>query len=48
MIFYFKEDIQEMDSSSKLWEEIKEYAILTFATMFLVIGVYVFKFPNNF
>lgn len=31
-----------------LKELIKEYAILTFATLVLVVGVYVFKFPNNF
>lgn len=29
-------------------ELLKEYAILTFATLILVVGVYVFKFPNNF
>lgn len=27
---------------------IKQYGILTFATLILVVGVYVFKFPNNF
>ena len=31
-----------------LKELLKEYAILTFATLVLVVGVYVFKFPNNF
>ena len=31
-----------------LKEILKEYAILTFATLVLVVGVYVFKFPNNF
>ena len=31
-----------------LKELIKEYAILTVATLILVIGIYVFKFPNNF
>lgn len=29
-------------------ETVKEYAMLTFATVLLVIGVYVFKFPNHF
>ena len=29
-------------------EILKEYAILTIATLILVVGVYVFKFPNNF
>lgn len=27
---------------------IKQYGVLTFATLILVVGVYVFKFPNNF
>ena len=27
---------------------LEEYAILTAATLILVAGVYVFKFPNNF
>lgn len=31
-----------------LKEILKEYTILTFATLILVVGVYVFKFPNNF
>ncbi len=32
-----------------LWKEIlKEYTTLTVATFILVVGVYVFKFPNNF
>ena len=31
-----------------LKELIKEYAILTVATLILVVGIYVFKFPNNF
>ena len=31
-----------------LKEILREYAILTFATLVLVVGVYVFKFPNNF
>lgn len=33
----------------KKWKEtIKEYGILTAATLMLVLGVYFFKFPNNF
>ena len=31
-----------------LKEILREYAILTIATLILVVGVYVFKFPNNF
>ncbi|MEG2634314.1 MAG: YitT family protein [Oscillospiraceae bacterium] len=33
---------------NKLFINLKEYAILTGATVILIIGVYVFKFPNNF
>ena len=25
-----------------------EYSVITFATLLLVVGVYFFKFPNNF
>ena len=32
----------------KLKRELEEYAVLTAATLILVVGVYVFKFPNNF
>ncbi len=32
----------------KIYETIMEYLILTVATAFLVVGVYVFKFPNHF
>lgn len=34
--------------NQKIGKTLKEYAILTLATTLLVIGVYVFKFPNNF
>lgn len=34
--------------ASKVYETIKEYLILTGATLILIIGIYVFKFPNNF
>ena len=27
---------------------IEEYAVLTLATLIMVFGIYVFKFPNNF
>ena len=33
---------------AKIKKAITEYFILTIATMFLVVGVYVFKFPNDF
>lgn len=32
----------------KIASVLKQYGILTFATLILVVGVYVFKFPNNF
>ncbi len=32
----------------KFFTTIKEYLILTFATLLLAIGIYAFKFPNNF
>lgn len=35
-------------NAQKIISVIKQYTILTFATLFLVVGVYVFKFPNNF
>lgn len=33
---------------TKVKETVIEYSILTVATILLVVGVYVFKFPNNF
>lgn len=32
----------------KVKRTLEEYALLTIATLILVVGVYVFKFPNNF
>ena len=32
----------------KVKRVLEEYTLLTIATLILVIGVYVFKFPNNF
>lgn len=37
-----------MDKKKKAVGFLKDYAILTIATVILDIGVYVFKFPNNF
>ena len=34
--------------SGKVKKTLEEYTILTVATLILVVGVYVFKFPNNF
>lgn len=35
-------------NSGKVKKTLEEYTILTVATLILVVGVYVFKFPNNF
>ena len=32
----------------KVWSAVREYGIITVATLIMVIGIYVFKFPNNF
>ena len=32
----------------KIKRTVEEYMVLTVATLILVLGVYVFKFPNNF
>ena len=32
----------------KIKRTVEEYMVLTVATLILVVGVYVFKFPNNF
>lgn len=37
-----------MHTENKIMAEVREYIILTFATLLLVIGTYLFKFPNNF
>lgn len=37
-----------MEKKKKTLDFVRDYAILTFATIILDIGVYVFKFPNNF
>lgn len=35
-------------NSGKVKKTLEEYTILTVSTLILVVGVYVFKFPNNF
>ena len=35
-------------NGGKLIRTLEEYGVLTVATLILVVGVYVFKFPNNF
>lgn len=37
-----------LKSIGKIKRVIEEYTVLTVATLILVVGVYVFKFPNNF
>ena len=37
-----------MEKHSKLWNTFLEYALITAATLIIVGGTYVFKFPNNF
>lgn len=37
-----------VDSLSKWQRSVLDYTILTLATLFMVVGIYVFKFPNNF
>lgn len=37
-----------MKKRLKLLSTAQEYAVLTIATLIMVIGIYVFKFPNNF
>lgn len=32
----------------KVWAAVREYAMLTLATLIMVLGIYVFKFPNHF
>lgn len=43
-----KENKDLLSKTNKLKKAIKEYSILTLASILLIIGVYVFKFPNNF
>lgn len=37
-----------LKNRGKIKRVVEEYAVLTVATLILVVGVYVFKFPNNF
>lgn len=37
-----------MEKRLKLLSTAQEYAVLTIATLIMVVGIYVFKFPNNF
>ncbi len=37
-----------VDSLNKWQRSVLDYTVLTLATLFMVVGIYVFKFPNNF
>lgn len=37
-----------MEARSGIWDKIKEYLLITLGVELVVIGVYFFKFPNNF
>lgn len=39
---------RKLMNARKVGSVIKQYSVLTFATLILVAGVHVFKFPNNF
>lgn len=38
----------ENTMNRKTWQTIKEYTLITLAAVIMDIGIYVFKFPNNF
>ena len=40
--------IERIEKLNKIKNTVVEYTILTAATLVMVIGIYVFKFPNNF
>jgi uncharacterized membrane-anchored protein YitT (DUF2179 family) len=40
--------IEKKREDISLKERLKEYALLTVGTLFVVVGVYFFKFPNNY
>jgi len=40
--------IERLNSMSKVKKTLLEYGMLTVATFVMVVGIYVFKFPNNF
>lgn len=43
-----REKLVKRLSQGRMLDRVKEYMILTVATLIMVGGVYVFKFPNNF
>lgn len=43
-----REDLVKRLEKKKVGHQVLEYVLLTVATLIMVVGVYVFKFPNNF
>ncbi len=43
-----REDLVKRLEKKRVWHQALEYLLLTAATLIMVVGVYVFKFPNNF
>lgn len=48
MLFVIRFGENMFKSRGKVRRILEEYTVLTVATLLLVIGIYVFKFPNNF
>jgi uncharacterized membrane-anchored protein YitT (DUF2179 family) len=43
-----REELIQRLEKKRLWGQCMEYLVLTVATLIMIVGVYVFKFPNNF
>jgi uncharacterized membrane-anchored protein YitT (DUF2179 family) len=43
-----REELIQRLEKKRLWSQCMEYLVLTVATLIMIVGVYVFKFPNNF
>ncbi|MEG2017514.1 MAG: YitT family protein, partial [Clostridium sp.] len=39
---------QMITKNEKIKKNVKDYALITISTLLVVLGVYLFKFPNNF
>ena len=39
---------QNKENTSSVAHTLKEYSVITLAVLIMDIGIYVFKFPNNF
>lgn len=39
---------QNKENTSSVSRTLKEYSVITLAVLIMDIGIYVFKFPNNF